>query len=97
MVRAGKAVVILHITFLANVLYAATIGLPASNSIVDEIAEDVAENVVFSLDVQAIDQDKSGNDALFYNVRYLHPDDSFILKTETNSTTGIYKITVPGR
>ena len=47
MVRAGKAVVMLHMTLRANVLYAATIGLPASNSIVDEIAEDDAENVVF--------------------------------------------------
>jgi hypothetical protein len=57
----------------------------------------VAENVDFHLDVKAIDKDSSGNDALHYNVRYLHPDDNFILKTSHNSTTDIYTIFVPGR
>ena len=38
--RTGNAEVILHITLRATILYAATTGLPASNSILDEVAEE---------------------------------------------------------
>jgi hypothetical protein len=57
----------------------------------------VAENVDFNLDVKAIVRNSLGNYSLFYKIQYLHPDDSFRLKTLLNSTTGIYEITVPGR
>ena len=44
--RAGKAAVILHITLRATILYAATTGLTASNSILcfEEVAEDDVAN-----------------------------------------------------
>lgn len=57
----------------------------------------VAENRNFSLDVKAIDEDSTGNGHLFYNVKYLHPEDTFTIDTLFNSDTGIYTVIIPGR
>lgn len=57
----------------------------------------VAENRNFSLDVKAIDDDSTGIGNLFYNVKYLHPEDTFTIDTKFNSDTDIYTVTIPGR
>lgn len=59
----------------------------------------VAENVDYTVDFKAIDQDANGDQDknLFYNVRYLHNEDTFDLNTFMDSNSSIFKVTVPGR
>jgi hypothetical protein len=56
----------------------------------------VPENTNFTLEVQAIDPDSDGNGKVFYNTRYLHPEDSFQIIDHADYPYNLYKVTIPG-